>query len=135
MAKWTNEGENWLLDVAFKKATSPPTNLYMGLYKVPTTEPGETAVLADLTEPSGGNYARTAIACGADWVLTNDAIVAAQQVFTASGAAWGSVYGYFLCTVASGTSGKLLAVEQFSDGPYNVVDGGAVKVTMTLTCG
>ena len=31
MAKWCDEGENWLLDVAFKKNTSPPTNLYLGL--------------------------------------------------------------------------------------------------------
>ena len=52
MAKWCDEGENWLLDVAFKKNTSPPTNLYLGLY-TNSTEPAETATLASLTEPSG----------------------------------------------------------------------------------
>lgn len=50
-----------------------------------------------------------------------------------SGAAWGNVYGWFLCTVGSGTAGKLLASELFSDGPYNVPDGGTVKVTAKIT--
>lgn len=132
MPKWVDEGENWLLDVAIKKGTSPPTNLYLGLY-TNSTEPAETATLASLTEPSGGGYARIAIACGADWTLSSDQITAAQKTFAASGAAWGNVYGYFLATSIDGT-GKLLAVEQFSDGPYNVVDGGSVKVTAKLVC-
>lgn len=130
MAKWCDEGENWLLDVAFKKGTSPPTNLYLGLY-TNTTEPAEGASLASLTEPSGGGYARIAIACGGDLTLSNDQVTAAQKIFAASGAAWGNVYGYFIATSNDG-SGKLLAVEQFSDGPYNVVDGGSVKVTAKL---
>jgi len=134
MPKWCDEGENYLMDVAFKKNTSPPTNLYLGLYTAPTSEPAETATLADLTEPSGGNYARQAIAIGGDATLSGAEITFAQKTFAASGAAWGNVYGYFLCTVVSGTAGKLLAVEQFSDGPYNVIDGGSVKVTAKLTC-
>lgn len=132
MPKWCDEGENWLLDVAFKKNTSPPTNLYLGLY-TNSSEPGENATLSNITEPSGGGYARIAIACGGDWTLSNDQITAAQKTFSASGAAWGNVYGYFLATTNDG-SGKLLAVEHFSDGPYNVVDGGSVKVTVKLTC-
>lgn len=132
MAKWCDEGENWLLDVALKKTISQPTNLYLGLY-TNTSEPAENATLAGITEPSGGNYARIAIACGGDWTLSADQITAAQKTFAASGAAWGNVYGYFLATSSDGT-GKLLAVEQFSDGPYNVVDGGSVKVTAKLTC-
>jgi hypothetical protein len=132
MAKWVDEGENWLLDVCFKKGTSAPTNLYLGLY-TNTTEPAETATLASLTEPSGGGYARIAIACGGDWTLSSDQITAAQKTFAASGAAWGNCYGYFIATTSDG-SGKLLAVEQFSDGPYNVVDGGSVKVTAKLVC-
>jgi hypothetical protein len=132
MPKWVDEGENWLLDVAFKKNTAPPTNLYLGLY-TNTTEPAENATLSSLTEPSGGGYSRIAIACGDDWTLAADQITAAQKVFYASGAAWGNVYGYFIAT-SSDNSGKLLAVEHFSDGPYNVVDGGSVKVTAKLVC-
>ena len=132
MAKWVDEAENWLLDVAFKKVTSPPTNLYLGLY-TNSTEPAETANLAAITEPSGGAYARIAIACGADWTLSADQITALQKTFAAVGAAWGNCYGWFLATTVDGT-GKLLAVEQFSDGPYNVVDGGSVKVTAKLVC-
>ena len=93
MAKWCDEGENWLLDVAFKKNISQPTNVYLGLY-TNSTEPAETATLASLTEPSGGGYARIAIACGGDWTLSSDQITAAPKTFAASGAAWGNVYGY-----------------------------------------
>lgn len=131
MAKFCDEGENWLLDVALKKGTSPPTNLYLGLY-TNTTEPAEDATLASLTEPSGNGYARQAIACGGDWTLSGSQVTAAQKTFAASGGAWGNVYGYFIATTIDG-AGKLLAVEQFSDGPYNVVDGGSVKVTAKFT--
>jgi len=130
MAKWVDEGENWVLDVCFKKGVAAPTNLYLGLY-TNSSEPAETANLASLTEPSGGGYTRQAIACGADWTLSNDQVTSVQKTFAASGAAWGNVYGYFIATTIDGT-GKLLAVENFSDGPYNVVDGGSVKVTPKL---
>jgi len=133
MAKWCDEGENWLLDVAFKQGTSLPTSLYLGLF-TNSTEPAEDATLTTITEPSGNGYARQAIACGGDWTLTNDYITAAQETFSCSGGNWGNVYGYFIGTVLTGTSGKLLAVELFSDGPYNVLDGGSVKVTAKLTC-
>jgi hypothetical protein len=132
MAKWCDEGENWLLDVAIKQNTSPPTTLYLGLY-TNSSEPAENATLTSLTEPSGGGYARISLSCGADWTLSNDQITAVQKTFAASGAAWGNVYGYFLATSVD-NSGKLLLVEHFSDGPYNVVDGGSVKVTAKLVC-
>ena len=56
-----------------------------------------------------------------------------QKTFTANGGNWGDVVGYFLTDVASGTAGKLVAVEDFSDGPYTVNDGWSVKVTPTVT--
>jgi hypothetical protein len=132
MAKWCDGGENYVLDVCFKKATSPPTNIYLGIY-TNSSEPAEDADLTDITEPSGFGYARIAIACGGDWTLSNNELTAVQKTFTASGGAWGNCYGYFLCTVASGTAGVLLGVEQFSDGPYNVQNGGSIKVTAKLT--
>lgn len=133
MPKWVDEAENWLLDVAFKQVTSPPSNVYLGLY-TNSSEPNEDATLTSITEPSGYGYARIAIACGADWTLSGSEVTAAQKTFSCSGGNWGNIYGYFICTVSSGTAGKLLAVEQFSDGPYNVQDGGSVKITAKLTC-
>jgi hypothetical protein len=131
MAKWCDEGENWILDVAFKKGTSAPTNLYIGLF-TNNTEPAESATLASINEPSGNNYSRQAIACGGDWTLSGSDVTAAQKTFSCSGGDWGNVYGYFIATSNDG-SGKLLAVELFSDGPYNVLNQGSVKITAKLT--
>lgn len=131
MAKLCDEGEAEIGDLALKKATQYD-NLYLGIYTAPTTEPVEDATLTSLTEPSGGGYARIALAYG-DWTKVGSVFTQLQKTFTASGAAWGNCYGYFICTVATGTAGKLWAVEQFSDGPYNVPDGGAVKVTPKMT--
>lgn len=131
MSKWCDEGENRVANILFG-ATAVDATLYMGIYTSPTSEPGEAAVISDLTEPSGGTYARAALTRGA-WTVTGSAASYAQQTFGASGASWGNCYGYFICTVSSGSVGKLLAVEQFSDGPYSIGDGDSIKVTPTIT--
>jgi hypothetical protein len=131
MAKLCDEGEAELGDLALKKATQYD-NLYLGLYTSPTSEPGEDNTLTSLTEPAAGGYARIALGY-ADWTKSGSIFTNTQKTFNCSGSAWGNVYGYFICTVVSGTVGKLWAVEQFSDGPYNVPDGGAVKVTPKMT--
>jgi hypothetical protein len=134
MACWCDEGENNVLD-CYLKGTARPA-FYLGLYINPTSEPAEDATLASLTEPSGNGYGRIQLQ-DADWTLsgTNPTLAThVQKTFSCSGGAWGNVYGYFICTAGSGTAGKLLAVEQFSDGPYNVPDGGAVKITPKITC-
>lgn len=125
MPKWVDEGENWVGRCLFGSDTAPAT-LYLGIY-TNTTEPAETANLAALTEPSGNGYARISLSKGS-WSITNDLAEYAQQTFTATGA-WGNCYGYFLATSSDGT-GKLLGVEQFSNGPYNVQNNGdQIKVT------
>ena len=132
MAKWCDEGEYDALEKYLKTQT-----LYLGLYKVPTSEPGEAAVLEDLTEPDADDgYARIALA-PANWTISETAptqAVQPQKIFTCAGTAWGNTYGYFITNVETGTEGKLIAVEQFSDGPYNVTDGLPVKVTPKVTC-
>lgn len=130
MPKWVDEGETRTLQILFEN-TPVDGNTYLGLY-TNTTEPAEDANLASLSEPSGFNYGRKTLARGS-WVVTNDHADYAQQQFTASGGAWGNVYGYFIATSIDG-SGKLLCVEHFSNGPYNVQDGGSVKVTPKITC-
>lgn len=130
MPKWVDEGEHRTLDILFG-AQAVDANVYLGLY-TNSTEPLETANLAALSEPVGYGYGRKTLARGS-WVITDDHADFAQQQFTASGGAWGNVYGYFIATSIDG-SGKLLCVEHFSNGPYNVQDGGSVKVTPKITC-
>lgn len=130
MAKWVDEGEYRVADILFG-AQAVDANTYLGLYEN-TTEPAETANLAAITEQAGGTgYSRKTLARGS-WTITGDYAQFAQQTFTASGGAWGDQYGYFLATSSDGT-GKLLCVEHFSNGPYNVQDGGSVKVTPKIT--
>ena len=132
MSKWTDAGENRVADILFDDQAVDAT-LYLGLYTAPTSEPAETAVDSDLTEPSGGAYARLPLTRGT-WVVTASAAAYAQQTFTATGGAWGNVYGYFISTGSSGTSGGvLMAVENFSDGPYSIGDGDSVAITPTVT--
>lgn len=129
--KWCDEGENDVLRVYLKGDVSHRASLYLGLYTSPTSEPAEGATLADLTEPSGNGYSRIAMT-DSDWSVSNDLATHAEKTFTATGP-WGNVYGYFICTVNSGTSGLLLAVEQFSNGPYNVQNNGdQVRVTAKI---
>jgi len=132
---WTNEGNHQLLDVYAKGATPP--DLYVGLYMTPTTDPGVDGngglalTLADLTEPSEGEYARILVEPG-DWTLVDNLLTAAEVNFVASGLAWGIIYGWFVCDCATGTAGKLIAIEQFLDAPYNVGAAGEVKVVARL---
>lgn len=129
MPKLVDEGENRILNILLG-ALAVDANLYLGLY-TNTTEPLETANLAAITEPAGNGYARKTLARGS-WTIVADLASFAQQTFTAAGGNWGNVYGYFIATSSDGT-GKLLFVEQFSDGPYNVNDGFSVKVTPKVT--
>lgn len=130
MPKWCDEGENRTLNILFG-ALSVDATLYLGLY-TNSSEPGEAATLASITEPSGGGYARKSLTRGS-WSIVADLASYAQQTFTASGADWGNVYGWFIATSADG-SGKLEAVGQFSGAPFNVTDGSNVKVTPQLRC-
>lgn len=130
MPKWCDEGETRSLQILL--GSQPvDSNLYLGLY-TNSTEPAENATLASLTEPSGNGYARKTLVRGS-WSISGDLASYAQQVFTATGS-WGNVYGYFLATTLDGT-GKLMAVEQFTNGPYNVQNNGdEIKVTPSVRC-
>ncbi|MDI6752778.1 MAG: hypothetical protein QME78_00100 [Thermodesulfobacteriota bacterium] len=127
--KWCDEGENNILD-CYLKGTARPS-FYLFLY-TNATEPAEAALMTGITEPSGNGYARIGLA-DADWTLAADAATQLQKTFTAAGGVWGNVYGYGITTALTGTAGKLICAEQFSDGPYNVQDGGSVKVTAKIT--
>jgi hypothetical protein len=127
--KLVDQGEADILQVLFKNATQWGT-VYIGLYEN-TTEPAETATLSNLTEETGAGYARVAKST-ATWTCTTTQATATTANFTAT-TAWGSQYGYFICDVASGTSGNLLFVEHFSNGPYDVTNGSSVVITPKIT--
>lgn len=129
-AKLMDEGEIRFGQILFE---SQPVdgNYYLGLYTAPTTEPEETLTMAGITEVTGGAYARKALVRGS-WTRTNNVWEYAEQTFLAAGADYGMVYGWFITTVVSGASGKLMALEHFN-APYNIVDGKGIKITPKIT--
>lgn len=132
MAKWCDEGETSVGNV-YLKATAGVAK-WLGLYEN-ATEPGETDTMAAITEQAVGlGYGRIQL-LDADWTeqATKGVFLNLQKTFTAAGGAWGDQYGYFITTAQTGTAGKLICVEHFSDGPYTVNDGWSVKVTCTIT--
>lgn len=130
--KWNDEGENRILNIIFE--ATGVENYYLGVYTAPASEPGEADDVASLTEPAGNGYARQVLTRGTDWVVTADEAVAAQKTFTAAGGAWGNCYGYFITTTLTGSTGPLMCCELFSDGPYNIADGGSIKCTAKIKC-
>jgi hypothetical protein len=132
MAKWNDGGESRVANILFG-STAVDATLYMGLYSVPTSEPAESDTMSAITEPSGAGYARAALTRGTWTTGTGSQAVYAQQTFTCTGGTWGSVYGYFITTTSSGTTGPLMASEQFTAAPYTVNDGDSIKVTPTIT--
>lgn len=131
MSVWTDSGENRVANILFG-STAVDTTIYMGVYTSPTTEPGETATISTLTEPSGSGYARIALTRGT-WTVTGSNAAYAQQTFSASGGAWGNCYGYFIATSSAGTGGVMLMAEHFANGPYSIGDGDFIKVTPTIS--
>lgn len=129
-----DEGEQDILDIVFRNA-SEPSSFYVGLCN---STPGETTTLTTLSgEPSGSGYARIALArdntdfptlalASGDYQLTSKTVT-----FTASGGTIGAVTSAFLCTVASGTSGKLYASVALSTS-RTLADGESLTVTLNI---
>ena len=123
-----DEGENRVLNILFE--ATAVENYELRLFTDPTIAPVETDGFAAFTEPSGNGYAVITLTRGTDWSVAADLATAVQKTFTAAGGNWGNVYGYFITVV---TSHEVIFSELFSDGPYNIVDGGSVKVTAKIT--
>lgn len=128
MSKWVDEGENRTADILFG-SQAVDASLYMGLY-TNTSEAVEASGLSTIQEPSGNGYTRKTLSRGS-WTVSGANASYAEQTFTAAGGDWGNCYGYFIAT-STDSSGKLLCVEQFSDGPYSVDDTESVKVTSII---
>ena len=116
-----DEGEQALLSAYFATAYSgygaPPANLYLGLDNRVSLAEADT-LLSLSGEPVGNGYARIALLTsgtgvgGQDFVISQPAAyyqaLSKTVTFTATGSAWSAVRNMFLCTVASGTTGKLI---------------------------
>ena len=126
-----NQGETIALEALVAKTAGQ--NLVLRLFKSNTT-PSEATTEASLTEANFTGYVAITLTA-ANWVITAadpSTAAYAQQVFTSTvGGQNQPVYGYYLTQV---TSGKLVWVERFSDGPYTIVNNGdEIRVTLNIT--
>ena len=126
-----NQGEQITLEAMVGKTAGQ--NLVLRLFKSNTT-PSESTTEASLTEANFTGYSAITLTA-ASWTYTSgdpSSIAYAQQTFTSSaGSQSQPVYGYYVTQV---TSGKLVWVERFTDGPYTIVNNGdTIKVTLNFT--
>ena len=124
-----DQGEGIALSYLVNK--SSPSDLTLRLYTNNGT-PGESDTESTYTEASGSGYSAINFT-GASWTVTTGApsnVAYAQQEFTFTGAL-GNVYGYY---VTRQSDSKLIWVERFSDGPYNITaTGQKIRVTPVIT--
>lgn len=139
-----DEGEQALLSAYFATAMSgygpPPANLYLGLDNRVSLAEDDTLASLD-GEPSGLGYARKPLSTagtglsGQDFYINQPAAYyrADSKVvtFTASGGAWVSVSKLFLCTVLSGTAGKLISSLPLST-TRTLQDGDSLNTSMYI---
>lgn len=126
----TNHMLNRIMGNVFRTQTSPalPTNYYIGLS---TSTP--TAAGGNVTEPSGGGYARkqlTGLSTPTNGVITNNSAIA----FNESTASWGTVT-YFVIYDAA-TNGNLLFYDRLTSSraveanTVITIKEGALKLTL-----
>ena len=135
-AEFHKEGLQHLLELMSARQ-SVPADYYIGL--ATDASLAEDATLASVTEVSGTGYARIAVedtSVGfptSEVTGTNDWRTITKQVtFTGGAGGWTGANTAFLCTVGSGTSGKLIASGPLSS-TRTLAEGDTEKVTMTLT--
>lgn len=114
-----DEGEQAILSAYFDTDLAgygaPPASLYIGLDNRAALAETDTLGMAGFNEPtSAGGYARQAVSTATGFTLSETLpyykATSSTVAFTASGAAFSTtVVNRFLCTVSSGTVGKLIA--------------------------
>lgn len=138
-----DEGEEWLLDVAFTEVLTPPTDFYLGCDDrdgVDNAAPAEADTLASLVgEPDGTNgYSRQAVTSNdTDWTVdqpSGDYRATSKTVtFTASGGPIGPLTTLFLAT-SSDNTGRLLCTRALSQ-ERNLADGESLECSMYIEVG
>lgn len=123
----SSDGAEIILKCVTGVSTSTET-LKMKLYSNNYT-PTTLSKLTDFTEVTGGGYAEKSLSASA-WTVIGNAISTVPQLFTFTSNI-GQVYGYYLI---GATSGKLVASEKFSSGPFNIAtNGDSITVTATIS--
>jgi hypothetical protein len=134
-----DEGLDHILNKVPRATTAIQTTYYLGLFtgSTATTVParGETlaAPSAAVGEPSGGAYARAAVA-NTDWgaIATSGAgrrTTSAQKSFAASTGAWGTINGFFLASALTG--GVAIFFANFDD--LTAINVNAAGFTVQVT--
>lgn len=124
------EGQKVIADLIFTQVTTDRgATLELGL--TANASLVNSSALANVDEPTGtGGYARISLA-NADWTANTTVANAAQQTFTASGAAFDkAIQGYFLAT--TGSVPRLLVYEIDPSPPGTINDGDSYKVTPVI---
>lgn len=109
----TKEFERLILNSVLKNDQSELSEYYIGLCN--NVDVTRETTLADLTEVTGDGYSRIKVERAAsDWLANTEqpdclSVRSAEKVFTANGD-WTQFNRLFLTTVASGTTGSLLAI-------------------------
>jgi hypothetical protein len=133
MAGFTpNEGETLIANVLYKRTHADrDATLKLGLFTNASVT--ETTALADITEPTGTGYAQITLT-DASWSVSGDLASYAQQTFTGGAGGWtGTVKGYFIATVSSGGTARLLHIEVDASGPYTINENDTYKITPQIT--
>ena len=116
---FTDYANNLVLDLFFGSVTyTPPTTLYLGLSQSAATKTGSTA------EPSGGGYARVAVANNLSSFPSASGGTkanAAVATFATPTASWGTVVSVFVADAISG--GNVIAMADLTI-PKTVNAGG-----------
>lgn len=128
----TNAGKNSILDVYFNSGT-PLTTWYIGL--IDNGVGSNTLAAGDTLASHAGwaeftNYSGNRVAWGQGAASSQQVTNASPATFTITGGG-GTLYGIFVCTVNTGTSGVLWSTAAFS-ATVPVVAGDQMKVTYTL---
>lgn len=124
------EGENKYLDATLKTGLASPA-WFVGLKGTGTPQDGDTlpthATWSELNPYSGNRPAWTpgAISAGS---VDNSASKASFSITSGT-----TVYGAFMASVNTGTSGTLLGAGDFTGGSRAVVNGDTLNVTVTCS--
>tara|TARA_R110000851_G_C13102760_1_gene569258 strand:- start:41314 stop:41697 length:384 start_codon:yes stop_codon:yes gene_type:complete len=88
----------------------------------------EASVLANISEPTGGGYARQNLT-NASWVILDGNAAHPDMTFTAVGGDYvGDVYGYFITANAGAT---LLHFEVDANAPISILDAQSYIVDLS----